>query len=135
MKILVIEDHPTQLKLARVVLSAAGHEVSDAEAAEQAFTAIKADRPQLILLDLALPDMDGLTLARRLKADPATRDIHIVAVTAYPEEYSKAAALAAGCNAYIVKPINTRKLSDQLSAIQGADSQQSKERLHETRAR
>lgn len=122
MKILVVEDHPTQLKLARVVLSAAGHQVSDATAAEQAFTAIKADRPQIILLDLALPDMDGLTLARRLKADPATRDIHIVAVTAYPEEYSKAAALAAGCDAYIVKPINTRKLSDQLSAIQGADS-------------
>ena len=122
MKILVIEDHPTQLKLAHVVLSAAGHQVSDATAAEQAFAAIKADRPQIILLDLALPDMDGLTLARRLKADPATRDIHIVAVTAYPEEYSKAAALAAGCNAYIVKPINTRKLSDQLSAIQGGDS-------------
>ena len=132
MKILVIEDHPTQLKLARVVLSAAGHQVSDAVAAEQAFTAIKADRPQIILLDLALPDMDGLTLARRLKADPATRDIHIVAVTAYPEEYSKAAALAAGCDGYLVKPIDTRELSDQLSAIQGADSQQSKERPRET---
>jgi len=122
MKILVIEDNPTQLKLAHLVLSAAGHQVSDASAAEQAFAAIKADRPQLILLDLALPDVDGLTLARRLKADPNTRDIHIVAVTAYPEEYSKAAALAAGCNAYLVKPINTRELSDQLSAIQGADS-------------
>jgi two-component system cell cycle response regulator len=120
MKILVIEDHPAQLKLAHLVLSAAGHEVSDAVAAEQALIAIKADRPQLILLDLVLPDMDGLTLVRRLKADPDTRDIHVVAVTSYPEEYPKAAALAAGCDAYLVKPINTRELSDQLSAIQGA---------------
>jgi CheY-like chemotaxis protein len=120
MKILVIEDHPAQLKLAHVVLSTAGHEVSDAVAAEQAFTTIKTDRPQIILLDLALPGMDGLTLMRRLKGDPNTRDIPVVAVTSYPEKYPKAAALAAGCDAYLVKPINTRELSDQLSAIQGA---------------
>jgi CheY-like chemotaxis protein len=116
-KILVVEDHPTQLKLAHHVLSAAGHDVSDAGAAEQAFTAIKADRPQLILLDLILPGMDGLTLVRKLKANPETRDIPVVAITSYPEEYPKAAALAAGCDAYLVKPIDTRKLSGQLTAI------------------
>ena len=65
MKILVIEDQPTQLKLAHHVLSSAGHNVTDAEAAEQAFAAIKRDRPELILLDLLLPDIDGLTLVRR----------------------------------------------------------------------
>jgi CheY-like chemotaxis protein len=117
MKILVIEDNPSQLKLAHHVLSAAGHDVSDAGAAEQAFTAIKRDRPQLILLDLLLPGIDGLTLVRRLKADPDTRDIHVVAVTSYPEAYPKAAALAAGCEAYFVKPINTRELSGQLNAV------------------
>lgn len=119
MKILVIEDQPTQLKLVHHVLSADGHDVTDANAAEQAFKAIKRDRPELILLDLVLPDIDGLTLVRRLKADPETRNIHVVAVTSYPEEYPKAAALAAGCDAYLVKPINTRELSGQLTAVAG----------------
>jgi CheY-like chemotaxis protein len=120
MKILVIEDHPTQLKLAHIVLSAAGHEVRDAAAADQAFTTIKADRPQLILLDLVLPDIDGLSLVRRLKADPDTRDIHIVAVTSFPERYPKQAALRAGCDAYFVKPFDTRQLSGQLTAVANA---------------
>jgi DNA-binding response OmpR family regulator len=117
MKILVIEDHPTQLKLAHLVLSAAGHEVSDAGASEQAFIAIRADRPQLILVDLVLPDVDGLDLIRRLKAEPETREIHVVAVTSHPERYPKAAALAAGCDAYFVKPIDTREIAGQLTAI------------------
>jgi len=119
MKILVIEDHPPQLELAHVVLSAAGHEVSGAEGARQAFANIEADRPQLILLDLVLMDIDGLALVRSLKANPATRDIHVVAVTSYPEKYTKSAALAAGCDAYIVKPIDTRELSGQLTEVAG----------------
>jgi CheY-like chemotaxis protein len=117
MKILVIEDQPAQLKLAHHVLSLAGHDVNDAEAAEAALIAIKSDRPQLILLDLLLPDIDGLTLVRKLKADPETRDSHVVAVTSYPEAYPKAYALAAGCDAYLVKPINTRELSGQLTTV------------------
>lgn len=121
MKILVVEDHPTDLKLAHLVLSAAGHDVSHAEAAEQAFAAIKADRPQLILLDLALPGMDGLALVRKLKADSETHDIHVVAITAYPEQYRRTAALAAGCDAYLLKPINIRELSGQLTAIVEGD--------------
>ena len=117
MRILVIEDHAMDLKLSYHVLSATGHDVSVAETAEQAFAAIKEDRPQLILLDLDLPGMDGLALVRQLKADPDTRDIHVVAVTCYPEEYPKAAALTAGCDAYLLKPINTRELSAQLTAV------------------
>jgi len=117
MKILVIEDHPIQLKLAHLVLSAAGHEVSDAEEVEQAVATIKADRPQLIFVDLVLPDIDGLTFVRRLKADPHTRDIAVVAITSYPEKYPKGDALAAGCDAYLVKPIDTRELSGQLIAV------------------
>ncbi len=124
MKILVIEDHPTQLKLAHVVLSAGGHEVSDAGASEQALIAIRQDRPQLILVDLVLPDVDGLALIRKLKAEPETRDIHLVAVTAHPERYPKAAALAAGCDAYFVKPIDTREISGQLTAIANRSSAQ-----------
>ncbi len=123
MKILVVEDHAVDTKLADLVLSSAGHDVSTVEAAEQAFAAIQEDRPQLILLDLDLPGMDGLALIRKLKTDPDLRDIHVVAVTAYPERYPKVAALAAGCDAHLLKPINTRELSGQLSAVaEGGDA-------------
>jgi CheY-like chemotaxis protein len=122
-KILIIEDSAVDLKLANLVLSTTGHDVSTAEAAEQAFATIREARPQLIFLDLDLPGMDGLAIARKLKGDPDTRAIHIVAVTCYPEQYPKAAALAAGCDAYLLKPINTRKLSDQLNAVaKGSDA-------------
>lgn len=117
MKILVIEDHPAELRLAHHVLSAAGHEVVDAAAAEQAFERIREDRPDVILLDMNLPGMDGLTLARRLKSHPETRDIHIVAVSSYPERYPKAEVLRAGCDAYLAKPLSTRTLPQQLSDI------------------
>jgi two-component system cell cycle response regulator len=117
LKILVIEDTPSDLKLAQVVLMSAGHDVSGAEAAEQALQAVKQDKPQIILLDLFLPDIDGLALARMLKADPETRDIHIVAVTSFPERFSKADVLAAGCDGYLVKPLNTRRLPAQLEEL------------------
>ena len=117
MNILVIEDNPSHLKLAHHVLSAAGYNVSDAEAAEQAFAAIKTDKPELILLDLELPDMDGLALVRKLKADPETANIPVVAVTSYPERFPRAEVLAAGCVAYITKPINTRTLPGQLEQL------------------
>ena len=117
LKILVIEDHAADLKLADLVLSTAGHDVSMVEAAELAFAAIQKDRPQIIFLDLDLPGMDGIALVRKLKAEPDTRDICVVAVTFYPEQYPKAAALAAGCDAYLLKPIDTHELSDQLTAV------------------
>ena len=117
MNILVIEDNPSHLKLAHHVLSAAGYNVNDAAAAEQAIAAIKSDRPDLILLDLELPGMDGLELVKKLKADPETQHIHIVAVTSYPERYPKAEILAAGCEAYLTKPINTRTLPGQLESL------------------
>src|SRR5690242_1041261 len=117
MNILVVEDNPSHLKLARLVLSAAGHEVSNAEAAEQAFNSIKEQKPQVILLDLILPGMDGLSLVRKLKADAETRDIHVIVMTAYPDRYPKRDALAAGCDAYLVKPINTRELPHLVESV------------------
>jgi CheY-like chemotaxis protein len=117
MNILIIEDNASHLKLAHLVLSSAGHSVSKAEAAEQAFSSITQDRPQVILLDLNLPSMDGLTFVRKLKADPGTRDIHIVAVTSYPDRFQQTEALNAGCDAYMVKPISTRTLPQELAAI------------------
>lgn len=117
MNILIIEDNPSHLKLAHHVLSAAGYNVNDAEAAGQALAAIKADKPQLILLDLQLPGMDGLALVRKLKSDPETADIQIVAVTSYPERFPRTEAMAAGCVAFIAKPINTRTLPAQLEQL------------------
>src|SRR5437763_14239978 len=103
MKILVVEDQPTELKLAVQVLSAAGFEVDQAAAADEAVAAVKADPPSIILLDLSLPGVDGLTLARKLKADSVTHDILIVAVTSYPERFPLEDALAAGCDAYLTQ--------------------------------
>jgi len=117
MNILVVEDNPSHLKLAHLVLSAAGYKVNAVEAAEQAFNSIKQEKPQVILLDLELPGMDGLTLVRKLKADAETRDIHVIVVTAYPDRYTRKEALAAGCDAYLVKPINTRALPQILSEV------------------
>ena len=110
MNILVVEDNPSHLKLAHLVLSAAGYKVNGVTAAEQAIDSIKQEKPQVILLDLELPGIDGLTLVRRLKADVETRDVHVIVVTSYPDRYTKKDALAAGCDAYLVKPISTRAL-------------------------
>ena len=102
------------MKLLSAVLNYSGHRVLEKASAEQAADEIKARKPEVILLDLKLPGMDGLALARRLKQDPATRHIPIVAITSVPETFSKSAALAAGCDAYIVKPVDTRKLNAQV---------------------
>jgi CheY-like chemotaxis protein len=117
MKILVVEDEPASLKLAHLVLSSDGHDVSSAAAVDAAMDEIATSEPEVILLDLALPHLDGLALARKLKADPARKHIVIVAVTAFPEHYSRDEALAAGCDAYIVKPLDTRKLTVQVAGV------------------
>lgn len=114
MNVLLVEDDPTDLKLFSAVLEACGHHVLKKGSAEQAVEEIKARKPEVILLDLKLPGMDGLALARRLKQDPDTQHIPIVAVTAASEKFSKEEALAAGCDAYIVKPVDTRKLHEQI---------------------
>lgn len=119
MNILVVEDDLTDMKLFSTVLRGSGHRVDGRLRADEAFVAIKAQRPEVILLDLKLPDLDGLELARRLKQEPATRHIPIVAVTAAAETFTREQALAAGCDAYIVKPVDTRQLSDQITAAAG----------------
>jgi CheY-like chemotaxis protein len=113
-KILVIEDDPVDLKLADLVLTSDGHSVVKVEAALPAFDEIERCPPEVILLDLRLQDIDGLTVARRLKSDPATAHIAILAVTSFPELYSRPAAMDAGCDGYILKPINTRTLTRQV---------------------
>jgi len=108
--VLVVDDNPENLKLVRVLLQTEGYEVLTAQDAEQALTLLKNTRPRLILMDLQLPGMDGLELTRRIKADPATRDIVILALTAYAMRGDEDKALAAGCDAYLSKPIDTQAL-------------------------
>jgi len=115
MRILVVEDEPASLKLAHLVLTAGGYEVTGAEAAGKAVEEILRSEPEAMLLDLELPGIDGLTLARNLKRDPKTKHIAIIAITAFPERYPREAAMAAGGDGYIAKPINTRKLSQQVA--------------------
>jgi two-component system cell cycle response regulator len=119
MKVLVIEDHPMDLKLINVVLETGGHIVHQRTSAEGAVEAILADPPDVILLDLRLPGMDGPTLVRQLKAGAETRGIPIVAVTAFPDLYRREEMLAAGCDAYILKPIDTRELPHRLEDLAG----------------
>ncbi len=108
--ILVIDDHPANAKLVAFLLKARGYEIRTAASAKEALQVLESFRPRLILMDLQLPGMDGLTLTRQLKAAPATRDIIIVALTAYAMKGDEEKARAAGCDGYITKPIDTRTL-------------------------
>jgi CheY-like chemotaxis protein len=108
--ILVIDDNPTNLKLVSELLECEGHQIFRAVDAEEAMVVLAGNLPELILMDIALPGMDGLTLTRKLKADERTRHIRIIALTAYAMKGDDQRAFDAGCDGYITKPIDTRKL-------------------------
>lgn len=113
--ILVVDDNPANLDLLTFLLERLGHEVRTAADAVEAFQVLEEFRPRLIMMDIQLPGMDGLELTRRLKADPANRDIAIVALTAYAMKGDEERALAAGCDGYVSKPVDTRLLPDIIS--------------------
>lgn len=106
--ILVVDDNPDNVELTRVLLECEGFEVRVAEDARQALDTLATYHPRLILMDVQLPGMDGLELTRRLRGEPAFRDVVIVALTAYAMRGDEENARAAGCNGYISKPIDTR---------------------------
>ncbi len=104
-KILMIEDMPDNAELVRRILTNAGYEIVHALDAESGLEMAIAEHPDLILLDLGLPDYDGQTLAGWLRAEPETTDIPMVAFTAWPEETARQMAMSYGCVGYIGKPI------------------------------
>jgi CheY-like chemotaxis protein len=110
-RILIVDDNRTNLKLASDVLGFDGYEILSASDAESAQEIIRTTPPDLILMDIALPGMDGLTFTRLLKTNEATRHIIIVALTAFAMKGDDARAREAGCDGYITKPIDTRTLS------------------------
>ena len=114
-RILVVDDNPTNMKLVSYILSARGYEVRTAADAQQALAMVETFQPRLILMDLQLPGMDGFEATRRLKGDPRTRDIVVVALTAYAMKGDEEKARAAGCDGYISKPIDTRGLPGRVA--------------------
>jgi two-component system cell cycle response regulator len=114
LKIMIVEDHRIDMKLAGERARLSGHVVLSNTTAEQALASLGEGHPDVVLLDLNLPAMDGLSFVRLLKADPKTRELPIVAVTAYPDKFQRDELLAAGCVAYLVKPIETRTLMHEL---------------------
>ena len=106
--ILVVDDNPDNLKLTQVLLEIEGYEVKMAEDAKQTLETLRTYRPALILMDVQLPEMDGLELTRRLRLDPALGGVVIVALTAYAMKGDQEDARAAGCDGYITKPLDTR---------------------------
>ena len=119
--ILIVDDNPMNLKVARVLLQAEGYAVRTAADAAEALTVLQTFRPRLILMDLQMPGMDGYALTRQLKADPATSDIVILAVTAYAMKGDEQKAYEAGCQMYITKPINTRSLPGTIAQFLGCN--------------
>ena len=113
--ILIVDDNPINLKLIRVLLAGEGYDVRTATAAEEALDLLKDFQPRLILMDIQLPGMDGLELTRRIKADPAMQKTVILALTAYAMKGDEEKALAAGCDGYITKPIDTRALPGMIA--------------------
>src|SRR5207248_6549660 len=109
-RVLLVEDHPLNRELAEAVLADAGYEVLIASDGEAGLAAAHSAHPDVILMDIELPGLDGLEATRRLKADATTRAIPILALTAYAMRGDEERARAAGCDGYLTKPIDRRAL-------------------------
>jgi CheY-like chemotaxis protein len=114
-KILIVDDNPMNLKLVDELLRLAGFDTMKSMDAEEAQVIIREHHPDLILMDIALPGMDGLQLTRILKSDQSTRDIKVIAVTAFAMKSDLDRVDAAGCDGCITKPINTRTFIDEIA--------------------
>jgi CheY-like chemotaxis protein len=116
-RVMVVDDHALNVELVRFILDAEGFAVALASDAQQALALLPDFAPDLILMDIQMPGIDGLALTRQLKADPATRGIVIVAFTAYAMKGDEARMLAAGCDGYISKPIEVATFAAQVRGL------------------
>lgn len=108
-KILIVEDHPLNMELACDLLEARGYTIFSANTAQEGIELARSQRPDLVLMDVQLPGMDGLTATRILREDSSLINLKIVALTAYAMKGDEQKMLEAGCNGYISKPIDTRQ--------------------------
>jgi two-component system cell cycle response regulator DivK len=109
-RILVVDDHPDNRRILRDLFTAAGYEVVEATTGEEAVASAAAERPDLILMDIQLPGIDGYEATRRIKADAALRGIPLIVVTSYALSGDDAKAMAAGADAYVAKPFSPRAM-------------------------
>ena len=108
--ILVIEDHEDNRRILRDLLTNAGYEVIEVATGEEGVVSAETNRPDLILMDIQLPGLDGYEATRRIKANPALQHIPVIAVTSYGMSGDDAKAFEAGCHAYVAKPFSPQKL-------------------------
>jgi two-component system cell cycle response regulator DivK len=120
--ILVIEDNPANMKLALLLLGNAGHVASCAVDAETGLQLARRTRPDLILMDIQLPGMDGLAATALLKQDPSTASIPVIALTAMAMKADQERSATAGCDAYIAKPLRYRELYDAVGRLLKSDT-------------
>jgi len=116
-RILVIEDNPANFKLAAMVLNMAGHNAIWAQDAPAGFDQMRKDPPDLILLDIQLPGMDGVDAAKKIKADPLTRAIPLIALTARAMKGDEDVYREAGFDAFLPKPYSHSQLTDLVSLL------------------
>jgi CheY-like chemotaxis protein len=116
-RILIVEDNADNLELMRFLLDHAGYQVLCTTTGLQALEAIRQEAPDLIVLDLGLPELDGWSLAQTLKEDPATQQIPLVAVTAYTLSSDRRRAMAAGCDGFISKPMDVRSFVEEIEVF------------------
>ena len=116
-KVLVVEDNPANMTLATFLLKSAGHSVLSATDAESGLTLARSEQPDLILMDIQLPGMDGLEATALLKADVTTRAIPVIALTALAMKGDEERIRAAGCDGYIAKPLAYREFLATISNI------------------
>ncbi len=115
--ILIVEDNELNLELVRDLLQHHGYETVEARNAADGLTLAAERRPELILMDIQLPDMDGVRALERLRAEERTASIKVVAVTAFAMADDRRRLLRAGCDAYLEKPIDVRAFPDQVRAL------------------
>lgn len=108
--ILIVDDNEMNLKLLQMLLVRRGYKVETASGGNEARARVRELRPRLVLMDVQLPEVDGLQLTREIKQDAELRHIPVVAVTSYAMKGDREKALAAGCDGYITKPIDTRAM-------------------------
>ena len=113
-RILVVEDQLDNRQILRDLLTNANYEIIEAENGEEAIAATAAQRPDLILMDIQLPVLDGYEATRQIKADPALRAIPIIVITSYALSGDEAKAREAGCDAYVAKPFSSRQLLEAI---------------------
>ena len=113
-RILVIEDHEENRRLLRDLLTSFGYELIEAVTGEDGLTAAEAERPDLVLMDIQLPGIDGYETTRRIKAKQALNHIPVIAVTSYALSGDDVKAFAAGCDAYVTKPFDPAELLEKI---------------------